>query len=267
MLSRIRKGIKRVWETIPENRLKNRARVALYNYNTEGGKPFLLENDVFVTDVPSVPSKLSSIDHPFHTIEAMQQYQAQHVVQQGAVVIDAGAHNGHLSICFASIVGSNGKVIAVEPDDANLTLLKRNFALNQHASDVQLVANPLWDKNETISFCQMGTVASSAFGTPDAEATITKETITIDQIVAQLGLTRLDFVKMDIEGAEVKALQGAQETIRTLRPDFAIASYHIVDGQRTYPLIEDMFQSFGYHYETVFLGNECITYGTGKQQP
>ena len=49
---------------------------------------------------------------------------------------------------------------------------------------------------------------------------------TIDKIVNELGLERVDFIKMDIEGAEVAALTGARETLRRFRPRLAIAVYH-----------------------------------------
>jgi hypothetical protein len=49
---------------------------------------------------------------------------------------------------------------------------------------------------------------------------------TVDALVRQFGLDRVDLIKMDIEGAEVRALRGATETIRRFRPRLAIATYH-----------------------------------------
>ena len=52
------------------------------------------------------------------------------------------------------------------------------------------------------------------------------ETTSIDDFVRRNGIARIDFIKMDIEGAELVALQGAAATIRTFKPKLAIAVYH-----------------------------------------
>ena len=54
----------------------------------------------------------------------------------------------------------------------------------------------------------------------------TARTLTIDDFVAQQGLDRVDFIKMDIEGAETEALKGAEQTIVRCRPKMAICLYH-----------------------------------------
>jgi hypothetical protein len=58
---------------------------------------------------------------------------------------------------------------------------------------------------------------------------------TIDKIVAELGLPRVDFIKMDVEGSEVNALQGAAETIRKWKPRMAISTEHDWDDQFEIP--------------------------------
>ncbi|MBC7544393.1 MAG: FkbM family methyltransferase, partial [Candidatus Sericytochromatia bacterium] len=52
------------------------------------------------------------------------------------------------------------------------------------------------------------------------------ETITIDDYVASTGLSKVDFIKMDVEGGELQALKGAEQTIRQHRPKLAISVYH-----------------------------------------
>ena len=74
-------------------------------------------------------------------------------------------------------------------------------------------------------------------------------------------INKLDFVKMDIEGAEIEALEGCIVTIKSLSPNFAIASYHIVNGEPTYIKLEKFFEKIKYPYRTVkFRGNEIITF-------
>ena len=66
---------------------------------------------------------------------------------------------------------------------------------------------------------------------------------------------------MDIEGAEIEALEGCIQTIKNLEPNFAIASYHIVNNEQTFIKVEKFFASINYPYKTVtFRGNEIITF-------
>jgi UDP-3-O-acyl-N-acetylglucosamine deacetylase len=58
---------------------------------------------------------------------------------------------------------------------------------------------------------------------------------TIDKIVAELKLPRVDFIKMDVEGAEVPALHGANDTIQRFKPRMAIATEHKPDDEFTIP--------------------------------
>ncbi|MGB9611424.1 MAG: FkbM family methyltransferase, partial [Bryobacteraceae bacterium] len=71
----------------------------------------------------------------------------------------------------------------------------------------------------------------------------TIELTTIDDLVNQLGLERLDAIKMDIEGAEVRALRGARRTIQRFRPQLAVATEHTHDVvQNNRNVIETMRQ-------------------------
>lgn len=69
------------------------------------------------------------------------------------------------------------------------------------------------------------------------EPSIQVEVTTIDQILKENNLTKIDFIKMDIEGAELKAIDGATNTLN-LDSNLAIASYHIVNGEPTYLELE-----------------------------
>jgi hypothetical protein len=62
----------------------------------------------------------------------------------------------------------------------------------------------------------------------------------------------VDYIKMDIEGAEIEALEGAARMMSTLKPTFAIASYHKRDGRPTAETLEKLFNELGYRTETGF---------------
>jgi hypothetical protein len=68
---------------------------------------------------------------------------------------------------------------------------------------------------------------------------------TIDNLVAELALERVDFIKMDIEGAELNAIRGAAQTIRRFRPRLAIAVYHAVEHPELIPkLVREINRSY-----------------------
>jgi FkbM family methyltransferase len=189
-------------------------------------------------------------------------YQHCYKVKAEDVVIDAGANCGHLSVFFSKIVGPNGKVFAFEPDKFNIERIHKNISLNQDlAANIVIQDLLLWDKNELIDFYEAGTVGSSAVWMPDDEHCVKKQAVTIDSWVVKNAIEKLDFIKMDIEGAEIEALDGCVATIKSLKPNFAIASYHIVNGEQTYIKVEEFFKTMNYPFKTVrFRGTEIITF-------
>jgi hypothetical protein len=81
---------------------------------------------------------------------------------------------------------------------------------------------------------------------------ITIDLIMIDDLVNDLKLKRVDLIKMDIEGAEIEALDGAKSAIQNLCPHFAIASYHLHENQKTCHQVEKKLQRYGYQTRTFF---------------
>jgi FkbM family methyltransferase len=143
------------------------------------------------------------------------------------VIIDAGAFVGDTAVLFHHKLGGRCTVHSFELLDENLALLVHNLARNG-VRDEQVVLNKLALADRTggemiiASGASQG--ATSIFGRDAAGERV--QTITLDDYVVALNLPRVDFIKMDIEGAEVMALQGAQDTIRHFQPRLAICLYH-----------------------------------------
>jgi len=72
-------------------------------------------------------------------------------------------------------------------------------------------------------------------------------------------MDRVDFVKMDIEGAEIEALKGMKGVLRNSRPHLAVASYHVVEGSRTSGRVERILKGLGYRTVTT-KGEDAVTY-------
>ncbi len=150
-------------------------------------------------------------------------------VGEGDVVIDGGAAWGDTALIFSAQAGTMGKVVSLECVDEVLELFRENMSLNPAlAGRIQLVNAALWNvSNETVSFADNGPgsrVVTSDTG--DAQELSEHRTISIDDLVLDLALPRVDFIKMDIEGSELAALQGAVHTLSTFRPKLALSAYH-----------------------------------------
>jgi FkbM family methyltransferase len=158
-------------------------------------------------------------------------------IRRGDIVVDGGAHVGVFTQ-YALLHGA-GRVIAVEPDPTNIACLEANFARQIADGRVVLIKAGLWERETRLTLTEpseanSGTatfLAAAGNGTKIADLPV----LTLDAIVAQLGLSRVDFIKMDIEGSERFALRGAGGTLRRFKPRMAICTYHLPDDPVVVP--------------------------------
>jgi FkbM family methyltransferase len=145
----------------------------------------------------------------------------------GDVVIDAGGCWGDTALYFAHEAGEQGKVYVCEFIPNNIKIMQRNFDLNPALKErIQLVPNPVWKTSgKKMYFVDKGP-ASMISDTQNPAYDQQTETISIDDLVAKENIQKLDMIKMDIEGAEISALEGAMDSIRRFRPKLAICVYH-----------------------------------------
>lgn len=165
----------------------------------------------------------------------------------GDVVIDAGGCWGDTALYFADRVGDKGKVYSFEFIPGNIKIFNRNMDLNPRLKDrVQVVTNPLWNKSGIKTYYKDFGPGSSVSFEPFSDMTGQTETITIDDFVSRNQIQNVDFIKMDIEGAEGAALEGARKTIEQHKPKLAIAIYHNNEQFVDVPKwIQDL--NLGYH--------------------
>jgi FkbM family methyltransferase len=172
-------------------------------------------------------------------------------IPEGAVVFDIGANIGAVTIYMATKVGKTGKVIAYEPDTANVEMCHRNFAANGSPKNIELVPKGIFDRDGTLEFFSGGNYTSSLLKTNYIEGEsekyhVTKVPVTtLDLEVERLGLNRLDFIKMDIEGSEAAALRAARKTLERFHPPIIVET-HVVDGKSTAADVEETLRAYGY---------------------
>ncbi len=157
-------------------------------------------------------------------------------VYPGDTVIDAGAHVG----IFAKEALNSGasKVVAVEPVPINLECLRRNFKEEIAAGKIVIYPKGIWDKDAVLEMDENPMDSSAASFVIRRSGTTENLPLTsVDKMVQELGLSRVDFIKMDIEGSERRALFGARQTIQRYHPRMAICVYHLPDDPAVIPLL------------------------------
>ncbi len=125
------------------------------------------------------------------------------VVNPGDLVLDLGAHVGSFSLAAAA---AGCRVVAVEASPANVALLRASATRNGFA-DLHVVHAAVSDAPGTLEFCVRGPwghVATEAVDLP----TVAVPAVTVDELLAELGLGLPAFVKMDVEGSEIPAIRG-----------------------------------------------------------
>lgn len=145
----------------------------------------------------------------------------------GDVIIDAGANIGVFSLLAAQ---KKAKVYAFEPQQVFFDLLCKNVKLNNFSAFVFCSNYAL--NNESGTAClsvDKSNLLASSLNIKRGNDSIAVECITLDEWMNENNLSRVDFIKADIEGAERLFLLGAKRTIRRFKPLLAISAYHFPD--------------------------------------
>lgn len=137
-------------------------------------------------------------------------------IKDGDVVVDAGAYIGYYTVLASKLVGDKGKVYAFEPSPENRDVLVKNIKLNG-CDNVSTIRRAVSDKQGTVTFYPNPTNASGSTMFKDysthnnRDPKVVVDTVSLDGVI---GRGRVDFIKMDIEGGETRALKGMTNIIR-----------------------------------------------------
>ncbi len=174
-----------------------------------------------------------------------QQYIIQ-TIQADATVYDVGAHVGYYTLLFSEMVGDSGKVVAFEPLPNNIAYIKRHLELN-NLHNVRLIEAAVADQPGKTYF--QVAVSSSMGHITDTKTTDTVEVdrVSLDDLIAQNNLPRPDYIKFDIEGAELLALQGALNTLQQHHPTVFLATH----GKDVHAGCCALLSNLGYSLSTI----------------
>ena len=165
---------------------------------------------------------------------------------KGDYVLDAGGCFGDTALGFAHEVKSKGRVYTFDPLKRHCEIMRRNFAMNpQLATHIQLFEVGLSDEDNQGSHSRERDNVINPGARVAAGGDL--PTRTIDSLVNDGAIPRLDFIKMDIEGSELAALVGGERSIRRWKPKLAISLYHHPEEIFAIPLWIDSLEC-GYRF-------------------
>jgi FkbM family methyltransferase len=195
------------------------------------------------------------------------EYYRERVPRRGGIVFDVGGELGLETLQFSQLVGPEGKVFTFECYPPHLNRLRE---LAKQRSNIIVVPKACWDCQTCLDL-MTGHTPGSNTAIPNArgqrgqalgnsqDAKTTVEADTLDNIWMSLhGGATVDFLKMDIEGAEYEALAGAKEMLKKTRYA-VIAAYHLRDGIRTAWKVAQQLQTAGFE---VSVGDNLHVYAT-----
>ncbi len=183
------------------------------------------------------------------------------IVPTGGVAVDVGGNIGEISLAMASRVGPEGKVYAFEPSGLMAERLRANVRRNTgfnvevvpHALGATAGRGTLYDAGGAFADGTRHEGVLTLYPTQERQHAVGETSVTtLDAFLAQRGISRLDVLKVDVEGAELFVLQGARETLLRFRP------YVVIEVQ------EETSRAAGYNEQDLlrFLGELGYTFET-----
>jgi FkbM family methyltransferase len=176
----------------------------------------------------SVENGLSSDASLLEELYIFREYEAPGFgIRPGDIVVDCGANIG-LYALYALQEKHAGYVLAIEPEERNLAALQRNLAPWTEAGRAAIVEGVVWDRRDTLDLrVHPGHLGHSlVLDAEERPVSQTTQAYTIDELVEEHGIASVDFIKVDVEGAEPQALRGASGAIIRHKPRMVVCTYH-----------------------------------------
>jgi len=159
-------------------------------------------------------------------------------LENGTTFFDIGANVGFYTLLASSLVGNAGKVFAFEPVPRNLAFLKKHLEMND-VQNVRVFNAAVSDRSGVAQFSEG---PSNSMGKLAGEGALTVELVSLDGLLAEGKITRPNYMKIDVEGAEFSVLQGARNLLTDASPMIFLATH----GNEVHSQCVSLLQSLGY---------------------
>jgi FkbM family methyltransferase len=178
--------------------------------------------------------------------------------KEGDIVVDVGAHMGRYTITSSKYVGPQGKVIAIEAHPYNFKILQRNIWLNG-LSNVTAINCAVYSKKArlklylpdedlgyTMHHSLMTNYLISKYSESIEQKYIEVEAYTLDNLLLTSGINQVNWIKIDVEGAEYEVLTGAKDILSANRHIAILVEVH---GKDTYGPTMELLKSNNFNIE------------------
>ena len=167
-------------------------------------------------------------------------------IKKGATCYDIGGHVGYISLIMGKLTGTTGKVYTFEPRPINISFIERHISVND-VKNVSLLKTGLSNYEGSAKFdLNTGTGTGKIANNGILEIKVQS----LDKLYDDGQIDAPNFIKMDIEGEEVKALKGAENLLKKYMPVLNISTH----GQDIHEKCIDFIKSLGYQKVENFPG-------------
>jgi FkbM family methyltransferase len=167
-------------------------------------------------------------------------------LRPGMVYVDVGANIGSHAINAARVVGEKGRVFAFEADPETYRILQKNIDLNQ-LGNIILRQTCVSDNSGSVTFYKHKDSAKSSIVDRGEKTSVVLPADRLDNLVQSD--TRIDILKIDVEGAELNVLRGAQQIFEERPPSIVIIEvFDVRDGTDKSQGIREILEAYGYSF-------------------
>lgn len=173
-------------------------------------------------------------------------YERYFRVAPGETVLDVGACIGEFAIPAAKRAK---EVVAVEAVPENRAWLRMNVSVNK-LQNVCIVGKAAWNRGGSLRlYLSNENIGAHSLVIKKGRKSTEVKADTLDNIISELGIEKVDFVKMDVEGAELEALEGAEKVLNKARK--IVVETHLRNGNATTPKVKQVLEArdFKVHVE------------------
>jgi len=172
-------------------------------------------------------------------------------LQKGMICLDIGGNIGYYVLLESKIVENEGRVVAIEPSPENFRYLMNNLQLSK-TSNVEAFNIAVGNVEGTTNFLIYKGASNSGMVIQEGQKPAWPGTIiqvpirTIDSLLTDMGLKKIDFVRMDVEGYEDRVIDGMKNTLQSSKPIIQIEMHASIMGNENTKKLLNRLQQIGY---------------------
>lgn len=168
------------------------------------------------------------------------------LVKPNMTILDIGVNKGYFSLLSAKLMKDKGNILSFEPDPDNCKWIKKSIAANNYKS-IRLFQIALFNKNGKKTFFKGAKSGHHSLIKNSGLGSTTIQTQKLDDFIDEENITKINLIKIDVEGADIEVLEGAQKLLKNQSPKLII-DIHKIDRKKFFNLLENLsYNIFDYN--------------------